>query len=62
MGRVGRFLKGANNKVNLLPEELYTDYYSKAYGILGAYTGIGTEQKIQAELSAVVKRMLGFTR
>jgi hypothetical protein len=59
-GRVGRILKSANNKVNLTPDELYADYYSKAYDLLGSYTGIGSAEKIRAELSAVVKYMLGF--
>jgi hypothetical protein len=46
--------------VGLDSASVYSEYYAQAYRIIGAYTGIGTAEQIAAELSKVVKRMLGF--
>ena len=61
---VNSFLRAADSKIGLTPAELFSEYYAKAYTAggmgFGAYTGIATSHQIAAELSRVVRRMLGF--
>ena len=55
-----RSLLGPADTMRLTPQQLFADHYKQAYRLLGAYTGMGSERQITAELSAVAGRMLGL--
>ena len=55
-----RSLLGPADTLRLTPQQLLADHYQQAYRLLGAYTGMGSERQIAAELSAVAGRMLGL--
>lgn len=57
--RINSILRRADC-LSLSARSLYSNYYVEAYELLGAYTGTATEAKIQAELLAIVRTLLGL--